>query len=120
MKKLIVLAIALRLLVAMFYFHPDIKTFNYQASFLKQGVFNIYTYLVEHKATLPLKEEFVYFPLTYFTLGAYQAIASPILGSGFDSWLADAGINSFVKNPQIFKYLAVLKLPYLIVDVLIG
>jgi hypothetical protein len=104
----------------MFYFHPDIKTFNFQASFLKHGVFNIYTYLTENKAKLPLKEEFVYFPLTYFTLGTYQAIVSPVLGKGFDAWLADANINSFVRNPQIFKYLAVLKLPYLVLDILIG
>lgn len=120
MKKLIILAIVLRLLVAAFYFHPDIKTFNYQASFLKSGVFNIYSYLTSHKATLPLKEEFVYFPLTYFTLGSYQWLMQPVLGHGFDAWLANAGINSFVRDPQIFKYLVILKLPYLVLDIAIG
>lgn len=120
MRKLLLLAIFLRLLVAAFYFHPDIKTYNFQASFLRKGIVNIYSYLVNNKKTLPLKEEFVYFPLTYFTLGTYQAIASPILGKGFDGWLADAGVNSFVKNPDIFKYLIVLKLPYLAVDILIA
>lgn len=117
MKKLLVLAIFLRVLVAVFLFHPDIKTYNYQASFLKKGVFNIYTYLVDNKKTLPLKDDFVYFPLTYFVLGGYQAIASPILGNGFNSWLADAGANSVVMNSNIFKYLLVLKLPYLILDI---
>jgi len=65
MRKLLVLAIFLRVLVAAFLFHPDIKTYNYQASFLKKGVFNIYTYLVENKKSLPLKDDFVYFPLTF-------------------------------------------------------
>lgn len=120
MKKLLLLAIILRILVAGFLFHPDIKTFNYQASFLKKGVFNIYTYLIENKKTLPLKDNFVYFPLTYLALGGYQAILSPVFGSGFDSWLADAGANSFVKNPQIFKYLILLKLPYLFMDIAIA
>ena len=120
MKKLLVLAIFLRILVAGFLFHPDIKTYNYQASFLKKGVFNIYTYLVENKKSLPLKDDFVYFPLTYFTLGGYQWAASPILGKGFDSWVADAGSNSVVENPNIFKYLLVLKLPYLILDIVIA
>ncbi len=120
MKKLLVLAIALRVLVGAFLFHPDIKTFNFQASFLKKGVFNIYSYLVENKQTLPLKEEFVYFPLTYFTLGAYQAIASPVLGSGFDAWLGNADSNGVVQDPNIFKYLLVLKLPYLILDISIA
>lgn len=119
-KRLLVLAIILRLLVAGFLFHPDIKTYNFQTSFLKKGVFDIYTYLVENKKSLTLKDDFVYFPLTYFTLGGYQWLASPILGSGFDSWLAEAGSNSLVRNPNIFKYLVVLKLPYLVLDILIA
>ena len=120
MKKLIVLAVILRLFVSAFLFHPDIKTFNYQASFLRAGVVNIYTYLTDHKSDLPLKEEFVYFPLTYFTLGVYQAIVSPLLGPEFNSWLADAGANSMVHDPYIFKYLIVLKLPYLALDLIIA
>lgn len=120
MKKLLVLAIVLRVLVAAFLFHPDIKTFNFQASFLKKGIFNIYTYLVNNKKTLPLKDDFVYFPLTYFVLGGYQAVTSPVLGSSFDAWLSNADSNTSVMNPGIFKYLLVLKLPYLIVDIAIA
>jgi len=117
MKKLLVLAIVLRLLVAAFYFHPDIKTFNFQSSFLKKGVTDIYSYLVNNKENLPFKEEFVYFPLTYFVTGGYQAIVSPILGKGFDGWLANASSNAFVIDPSIYKYLVVLKLPYLLLDI---
>ncbi len=120
MKRLLVLAIILRLLVAGFLFHPDIKTINFQASFLKAGVFNIYTYLVENKKSLTLKDDFVYFPLTYFTLGGYQWAVSGILGEGFNSWLADAGSYSAVENPNIFKYLVALKFPYLVLDILIA
>lgn len=117
MKKILLLAIALRVLVASFLFHPDIKTFNFQASFLKKGVFNIYSYLAENKKTLPLKEDFVYFPLTYLTLGTYQTFISPILGKGFDSWLENADSVGSVVDPGIFKYLFALKLPYIIVDI---
>lgn len=120
MKKMILLAILLRLLLGAFYFHPDIKTYNFQSSYLRAGVFNIYNFLVDHKKELPLKEEFVYFPLTYLTLGSYQAIVHPVLGSGFDSWLSDAGSNSIVENPAIFKYLIALKLPYLLCDLAIA
>lgn len=120
MKKLLILAIVLRLLVSAFLFHPDIKTYNFQASFLRKGVVNIYSYLIENKVNLPLKDEFVYFPLTYFILGGYQMVASGILGNGFDLWLADAGASSVVANPNIFKYLVVLKFPYLILDIAIA
>lgn len=120
MKKLLLLAIFLRLLLSAFYFHPDIKTFNFQSSFLRKGVFNIYSYLKDNKESLTLKDEFVYFPLTYFTLGGYQAVASPILGSGFDKWLSDADSSTMVRTPGIFKYLIVLKIPYLIIDIAIA
>lgn len=120
MKKLLFLAIFLRLAVSAFLFHPDIKTYNFQASFLRKGVVNIYSYLTANKANLPLKDEFVYFPLTYFVLGGYQATVSGVLGSGFDSWLNDAGASSVVNNPNIFKYLVVLKFPFLVLDILIA
>ena len=42
------------------------------------------------------------------------------MGIGFDSWLADASSTSVVGNPNIFKYLVVLKLPYLILDIWIA
>ena len=95
-KKLLVLAVALRLLVSGLLFHPDIKTIAFQTSFLKHGVFNIYPYLINNKISLPLKEEFVYFPLTYFTLGGYQTLIAKVLGNDFDVWLSDAGANSVV------------------------
>ncbi|MDI6785141.1 MAG: glycosyltransferase 87 family protein [bacterium] len=118
--KLLVLAIFLRLLVSAFLFHPDIKTYNFQASFLKKGVINIYSYLINNKATLPIKEEFVYFPLTYFTVGGYQAVISSFLGPDFNTWLTDAGSNSMVNNLNIFKYLILLKLPLFIMDISIA
>ncbi len=120
MKKLVALAIILRLLVAAFIFHPDIKTFNFQASFLRNGVFNIYSYLVDNKEILPLKENFVYFPLTYLTLGSYQAVVAPLMGEGFDSWLTNADSFGIVADTNIFRYLILLKLPYLVLDIAIA
>lgn len=117
MKKLLILAITLRLLVAGLLFHPDIKTIAFQTSFLRSGVTDIYNYLSENKASLPLKEEFVYFPLTYFTIGGYQAMIAPFLGNNFDNWLNDAGANSVVNNPNIIKYLIFLKFPLLLMDI---
>lgn len=117
---LLSLAIVLRLLVSAFLFHPDVKTFNFQSSFLKKGVVNIYPYLISNKLNLPLKEEFVYFPLTYFVLGGYQVIISPLVGEGLDNWLADAGAISTVTNPHMFWYLIVLKLPLLVLDIAIA
>lgn len=113
--KIFVLALLVRLIIMPFYFHPDIKTYNFQSSFLKQGVFDIYSYLIANKDKLPLKDEFVYFPLTYFSLGGYQMIMKPFLGDNFQSWLWDASQNA-IDQTNVFRYLFILKLPYLILD----
>lgn len=118
LTKLFILAIIIRLLIMPFYFHQDIKTYNWQSSFLKSGVFNIYTYLTDNKEKLPLKEEFVYFPLTYLFLGTYQAIVSPVMGSDFNNWLSDAS-SQVLDRAGTFKYLFILKFPYLILDLII-
>lgn len=120
MKKIILVAIVLRVLVAIFYFHPDIKTYFFQTSFLKRGILNVYDYLISNRQVLPLKEEFVYFPLTHLALGSYQTLLDPLIGSKLDAWLFDAEASSIVKNPDIFLFLFLLKLPYLIVDLLIA
>lgn len=119
LSKILVLAILIRILIMPFYFHPDIKTYNFQASFLKNGVFNIYQYLDLNKEKLPLKEEFVYFPLTYFTLGSYQVIIGPLLGSNFNTWLANAS-QTAIQDVGAYRFLFLLKLPYLILDISIA
>lgn len=118
LTRLFLFAILLRVLLMPLYFHPDIKTYNFQASFFKKGVINIYPYLIQNKETLPIKEEFVYFPLTYIFLGVYQTITAPLLGPNFNSWVADASAEA--KNATgVFRFLFILKLPYLILDLLV-
>lgn len=117
---LIVIAIVIRLLVSSLLYHPDIKTIAFQTSFLKSGVVDIYSYLTNNKESLSIKEDFVYFPLTYFTIGGYQALVSPLLGEGFNEWVGDAGANSTVNNTGIFKYLVLLKLPLIFADLAIA
>ncbi len=117
LKQLLLLAVLIRLLIMPFYFQPDIKTYHFQAYFLREGVFDIYKYLDTHKSELPLKEEFVYFPITYFFLGGYQILVSPLLGSNFYNWVSDASSQTFSEAIGIYRYLFLLKLPYLILDV---
>ncbi len=117
--KILLLALLVRVLIMPFYYHPDIKTYYFQASFLKEGVVNIYSYLESNKSKLPLKEDFVYFPLSYYFLGSYEMLASPFLGSGFKDWLYDANATSMEKV-GVFRYLFILKIPYLILDIIIA
>lgn len=117
--KIIIMAIILRLLIMPFYFHPDIKEHHFHASFLQKGEVDIYSYLREHKNELPIKQDFSYFPLTYFFLGSYQLIVSPLLGGEFKDWLFDSSSQA-VEEIGVFRYLFFLKLPYLFLDLAIA
>ncbi len=116
--KILLLAVLLRILVMPFLFHPDIKVYNFQSSYLQKGVFNIYKFLHDERLNLPLKEEFVYFPLTYFLTGGYQWIVSPILGSDFYNWIQNKPAQE--GGYPVFRYLFILKLPILFFDILIA
>jgi len=116
---IIILAVLVRVAIMPFYFHPDIKTYYFQASFLQNGVVNIYSFLESNKSKLPLKEDFVYFPLSYYFLGSYEILASPFLGSSFKDWLYDANATS-MENLGVFRYLFILKIPYLLLDITIA
>lgn len=116
--RLTLLALLIRILIMPFYFHPDIKTFNYQVSFLKKGVANIYKHLATKKGELTIREDFVYFPSTYFLLGSYETFVSSLAGNGFNSWLSDASAGS-TQNPSVFRYLFLLKSVFLLFDLLI-
>lgn len=117
MKKLLILAILLRVLVASFFFHPDIKEHYFHSSFLKQGVVDLYKFIEENKADLPISQVYSYPPLPYFFLGLYESGLSYVLGPNFDNWISDFSPNN-VQNTNIFSFLLLLKLPYLLFDVL--
>lgn len=102
-----------------FFFHPDIKDIHIRVSYLSKGVINIYDFLKQDPNAKINTPDFVYPPLTYFTLGGYQILVKPLLGNDFNNWLFNFSGTS-AKNPYIFRYLFLLKLPYLLFDFLIG
>lgn len=114
-RSILLLALLIRLILMPFLFHPDIKTQYYHARFLQKGVFNIYQYVKQNKETLGYKDTFNYPPLAYFLLGSWNVIISPFIGDSFNQWLVNWGEDWFT-NPQIFRQLFLLKLPYLAFD----
>jgi len=115
-KKIIFLAILIRLLVMPFFYHPDIKSQHFHFQFFSKGIFNIYNYLDQNKSELGYKDTFNYLPLTYYTFGLTQTITKPFLGNGFDKWINDWG-ETRNDHPDIIFYMFFLKIPYLILDI---
>ena len=112
--RLILIAIAFRLILAPFYFHPDLKIIYYIAHFLPSGVVNIWDFL-EANPDLNILGQFVYPPLTYFLFGSFYALISPLAGPHLDQWLQMG--NTAVEVQYILRYQLLTKLPLLLIDV---
>jgi len=119
LKPLLLSAILLRLLFCLFFFHPDIKSYQFHAQFFRQGVWDIYSYIAKNVSHLPSSDVFVYPPLAYYFLGSINAVSGVILGPDFYSWLNDWGPGGYT-HPKMFEFMLVLKLPYLVLDLMLG
>lgn len=119
--KIGLLGLVLRLVMMPITAHSDIWALGFgQYFFTQKKVFNIYDYLYH----LPLSDELVknygtnfytYPPLAYFTLGLFGLILRPLADPGFGQWLV-SNFSKIYSNPQVFRSLFLLKLPYLVFD----
>jgi len=119
LKKIFVFAFILRLIIAPIFYHPDIKSQNFDFQFLAQRKINIYQYLENNRKSLPNTDTFNYLPLVYFSFGAQQIVLKNILPSNFSIWLNDWGLDQN-NYPNLFYYLLILKLPYIFFDLGVG
>lgn len=117
--RLFLLAILLRILIMPFLFHIDLKSLYFYASFVQEGVTNIYQFMAYNKAVLAYTQFFVYPPPIYFLQGFWLMLANPFLGPNFYYWINDWGIANYTSD-SLYRYLFILKVPNLICDLLIG
>lgn len=103
-------------------YHPDLSGQLLSGYFFGyKNVTNIYDYLVSLPPTHPLVKNFgvsdifIYPPLTYFTLGSFIKITSPLVPEKFFLNLMNG--MSIYKQTGLVWNLIVLKFPYLIIDI---
>ncbi len=125
MKKIWIIftiGIAVRLLIAFSTFHPDIQTFNLAGQVIAAGnILNFYDYLSAISDTDPVKHiaVFNYPPLIYYFFGLFNFIFANLLGlNAINQFILDnlANYGNLLFNLHLF----LLKIPYLIVDLLVG
>lgn len=107
------------MLIAPFFYHPDIKSQLFHCQYLSHGVVNIYDFVDKNRSHLPYPNIFVYLPFTYYFFGAVDYTLHFIYPHDLYTWLNDWGEhqNSY---PNMILFMFVLKLPYLLFDILIG
>ncbi|MCD6225628.1 DUF2029 domain-containing protein [bacterium] len=110
MKKILILAFLLYLLIAPFTFHPDTKLVLFYPSIVKTTTLNIYQYLENHPNNWP---PFHYPPLNFVFLKIHFFLSSLLGGKEFISWLS-TGADIAPTHPQIFRFNLAAKYPFLI------
>lgn len=120
----------IRLTVMPFTMHPDFIFVQYFPSLLASGgVLNLYEHLrVNYLESIRSGGWIYYPPMTYYSLGLSQVALRPLMPE-FQTWI-DAlgrvmltGGSSYLQafdSPYLFRYLFVLKLPYLAFDMAAG
>lgn len=125
-SKLFLLGLFIRLIVMPFTAHYDLRGINfavYQLPF--NHIVNIYKVAesgsIDYLTNVNFgREYFIYPPLTYFTLGSFMWILKPLYGGEFVHWIEGYGndILRVLTHPHVFRYLFLMKIPYLFFDVL--
>lgn len=122
---IIIFAVFLRLVLAFSTFHPDIAHFALSNYVISKGhLLDFYDYLPSLVEGDPIiksnpKYAFNYPPLIYLTHGFFGLILSPFIDTRFSYDFLINQYNQFGNLPTNV-YLLVLKLPYLVFDLMIG
>jgi hypothetical protein len=121
--NILIIGIIIRLALMPITIHPDLLGHSFVAYFFSDKyIFNIYEYLLNLPSTHPLvanfgvADIFIYPPLTYFTLGIFRLVVSPLVDPHFVPWLME-NIGNITSYPNYQFYIFLFKLPYLFFDV---
>lgn len=109
MRKILLFAATLYLLVAPFTYHPDNKLVLYYATLGNGKVWDIYSYLNTNYDAAP---KFHYPPMHFWVVKAEYPVVRLVGGAGLDSWLK-RGANEAFDDPNIFLYNLATKVPIL-------
>ncbi len=122
--KWLLIGLALRLVLMPITAHPDLWGHSFTAYFFTNfKVLNPYEHLMSLSSDHPLvvnfgvSDIFIYPPLTYFTLGIFRFLVSPLLDSQFVPWLME-NVGEYYLYHGVHWQVFWFKFPYLIVDFL--
>lgn len=116
MKKLLLIAGLLYLLIAPFLYHPDNKLVLFWAGQDNGNVWNIWEYGEKYLAPT---NQFNYPPLHFYLDKIQYAIAKPMAGAGFDAWLASPNFDDPF-HPKLARYSLAIKMTLIGFALLVG
>lgn len=119
----LLIGVIIRFVVMPTTLHPDLFGHSFSAYFFAyEGKINLYDTLAQLPKDHPLVKNFgvadifIYPPLTYYTLGIFRVITSPVTDPNFVPWLWN-NLDKIHQNPALFRHLFWYKLPYLPFDI---
>lgn len=124
-SKIFLAGLLIRLLFMPFTGHFDIRGINFAVYNLPfRGITNVYEVAAHDPVDYIVnvnfgREYFIYPPLNYFTLGAFMTALRPLYGGEFVEWIQGYGsdVNKVITHPHVFRYLFLMKVPYLFFDI---
>jgi hypothetical protein len=124
-SKIFLIGLLIRLFIMPFTGHFDIRGINFAIYNLPyKGITNVYEVAahgpVDYLVNVNFgRDYFIYPPLNYFTLGSFMTLLKPFYGGEFRHWIEGYGADtlSVLTHPHVWRYLFLMKLPYLFFDI---
>jgi hypothetical protein len=116
MKRILLIAAFLYLLIAPLTYHPDNKEVLFWASSANGSVWNIWEYGEKY---LPPNKQYGYPPLHFYLDKLQYAIAKPLAGDGYVEWLGTPHKEDLFQ-PQLARYMAASKIPLILLGLIAG
>lgn len=112
--KLVIIGVIIRLVLAAFLFHTDVKNIYLEAGFINSGWRQAYHVAAE--AGRPI----YYPPLVYTLIEANRKIGGFMFSNYFETWLTDGRAEQILNHPHVFRDLLAMKIPWLLADLAIA
>ena len=112
MLKVIFIGLVLRIILAGFLYHTDIKGQYHEAQLLDNGIPNAYQVGIDEKTPLH------YPPPIYLLYNTFPKVGHFLFSDYFGQWMKDWSYSQVANHPHIFRDLLVMKLPLILFDLL--
>ncbi|MEK7063855.1 MAG: glycosyltransferase family 87 protein [Patescibacteria group bacterium] len=112
--KLVIVGVVIRLLLAAFLFHTDVKNIYLEAGFINSGWRQAYRIAADTGRPI------YYPPLVYTLIEANRKISGFLFSDYFPTFLADGRAGQVLNHPYIFRDLLAMKIPWLLADLAIA
>lgn len=113
-RWVIIFGIGIRIFLAAWLYHTDLKNIYIESGFIKAG------WKLAYQAAAAAGRPIYYPPLVYSIIEGHRKIDGFMFSGYFGKWLGDGTAEQTTNHPHLFRDLLVMKLPWMAADIFLA